>query len=160
MWVLKCKKHLLGFVAFDTADWIPIHSIPMLLINCPSCMRLAPPLRSSSLNPPTWSHPVNPLHICKTNFSKRRYWHVGTNLGLTNSPGSAFFCAKDSALALEDALDFYHLSLAFTFRRCLGCPPLILLCQTLQWYFLLLSGHVKPLHSTFAWPSPQCPPRH
>jgi hypothetical protein len=59
MWVLR-QKTLLWVLAFDARVRIPIHSSPMLQVNCPSCMMLAPPplvvLEHTLLTTPHYSH--------------------------------------------------------------------------------------------------------
>jgi hypothetical protein len=48
---------------------IPIHSSPMLQVNCPFLAWCWP--HPSPCNP--WTHPLDPAHICDAQISKR--WH-------------------------------------------------------------------------------------
>ncbi len=82
MWVFNAKNPSEGVVAYDAWVRIPIHSSPMPQVNFPSCMTLAPPLPSPSLNLPPTSHPINPTHMCDTEIKQKTI--PGTILGLTH----------------------------------------------------------------------------
>jgi hypothetical protein len=68
--LLHVKRPLLEVVVVDTGVQIPVHSSPMLLLDCPICMMLTP-------NP--FLAVLEPTHICDTLTSKRQHWHIDSS---------------------------------------------------------------------------------
>jgi hypothetical protein len=70
MWVFKCRNPYLGY--WPWMHWCKFSSTPVSCCKStvPTCVTLAPPLPLLSLNPPSWSQPINPTHIWDTNWAR------------------------------------------------------------------------------------------
>jgi hypothetical protein len=104
MWVLQ-QKTLLWVLAFDAWVRIPsTYSSPMLQVNCPSCMMLAPP-PLAVLEPTPW---ITPHYSHKhMRYIKQAKDDVGT-----------------SELFWSDARNF-QVSQEFAFIYCLSLVPIV-----------------------------------
>ncbi len=67
--VFECNIFTWGF-GFDACMQIPVCSGPMLQVNCLILHSAGlTPLLTHPSDPSLWLHPINPAHICDTQFS-------------------------------------------------------------------------------------------